>query len=188
MADIKRIKTIFQFRRATTEEWNLNQNTIPAAGEPCYDLDRGTLKIGDGTSFYKDLKVIGGASISDDGLSLAVEDLQADVEILQELVGKTSVADQISGAMTDVVKVSDLEDITNSVETLESQVIISNDSVVEMKTIVENNNTVITELQTTIKEKADSAAVETLETDMKTYIEERIQLIEKESMDGGVIE
>ena len=92
MAEISQIKKIvFQLRRATTEEWKSNEDTIPHEGEPCYDLDLRTLKIGDGKTSYKDLKGIGGVSMSDDGLSLIVENLQADVCKLQELVDDDSI-------------------------------------------------------------------------------------------------
>ena len=53
------IKTIFQLRRATTSEWEQYKTVVPAAGEPCYDLDLKTLKIGDGVTAYENLKAIG---------------------------------------------------------------------------------------------------------------------------------
>ena len=49
----KIIKTVFQFRRSHTAEWELNKDIIPAAGEPCYDLDLKTLRIGDGVTTYE---------------------------------------------------------------------------------------------------------------------------------------
>ena len=102
MAEIQRYKVVFQFRRATTEEWSLNEDEIPYAGEPCYDLNLGTLRIGDGNTPYRDLKVIGSASISEDGLSLIIDDLQADIDELQALVGKTSVKTQIADAIAGI--------------------------------------------------------------------------------------
>ena len=50
--------TTIQFRRDTTANWLANQDVIPAAGEPCVDLDLGTLRIGDGVTKYVDLKVL----------------------------------------------------------------------------------------------------------------------------------
>ena len=35
----KIIKTTFQFRRDTTANWTLNKDAIPAAGEPCFEID-----------------------------------------------------------------------------------------------------------------------------------------------------
>jgi hypothetical protein len=76
MAVVKKIKTVFQFRRGTTAEWELNKDIVPAAGEPCYDLDLGSLKIGDGKTTYANLKFIGGATfdIAPDGKSIVLED------------------------------------------------------------------------------------------------------------------
>ena len=53
MANI--IKTVIQFRRAKTEEWLAYKDVVPAAGEPCFDLDLKTLKIGDGETSYENL-------------------------------------------------------------------------------------------------------------------------------------
>ena len=53
----KIIKTTFQFRRDTTANWTLNKAVIPAAGEPCFDTELKTLKIGDGTTTYENLPV-----------------------------------------------------------------------------------------------------------------------------------
>ena len=73
---IKKIKTVFQLRRGTTAEWELNKSVVPAAGEPCFDLDLGTLKIGDGVKTYEQLDVIGGGNValSADGKSIILED------------------------------------------------------------------------------------------------------------------
>lgn len=118
MAEIQRYKVVFQFRRATTEEWSLNEDEIPYAGEPCYDLNLGTLRIGDGNTPYRDLKVIGSASISDDGLSLIIDGLQADILELQNLVGETSVETQIADAIAGIsyeINETELQDMLNSV-------------------------------------------------------------------------
>lgn len=67
----KIIKTIFQFRRDTAANWELNKAVVPAAGEPCYDLDNKTLRIGDGTTAYESLPVIGEVEIAGDGNSIS---------------------------------------------------------------------------------------------------------------------
>ena len=77
MAATKVIKSIIQFRRATTAEWEQYKTVVPAAGEPCFDTDLGTLKIGNGVKTYEQLSVIGGqgaASVSADGKSIVVDD------------------------------------------------------------------------------------------------------------------
>lgn len=114
MAEIQRYKVVFQFRRATTTEWSLNEDEIPYAGEPCFDLDLGTLRIGDGNTPYRDLKVIGSGSISDDGLLL----MQDDITALQELVGETSVEEQIADAIAGIsyeINKTELQDMLDSI-------------------------------------------------------------------------
>jgi len=70
------IKTVFQFRRATTEEWLANSGVIPAPGEPCFDLTAHTLKIGDGNLTYAELPTIGGVElkVEGDGKSIVLKD------------------------------------------------------------------------------------------------------------------
>lgn len=51
----KTMKTKIQVRRDTTANWLTNKDVVPAAGEPCFDLELGTLKIGDGTKTYSQL-------------------------------------------------------------------------------------------------------------------------------------
>lgn len=70
----KSIKTIFQFRRDIASNWELNKTVIPAAGEPCYDITNKTLRIGDGTTQYVNLPVIGEVEISGDGKSISYEE------------------------------------------------------------------------------------------------------------------
>lgn len=67
------VKTVIQFRRDTTANWLTYKDIVPAPGEPCYDLQLKTLKIGDGTTTYENLPAIGGAEISADGSSIAYE-------------------------------------------------------------------------------------------------------------------
>lgn len=71
------LKMRIQFRRDTTANWELYKDVIPAAGEPCFDLDLGTLKIGDGVKTYEQLDVIGGSgdvALSADGNSIVLTD------------------------------------------------------------------------------------------------------------------
>ena len=66
------LRMTIQFRRDTTANWEANKTIIPAAGEPCYDLNKKTLKIGDGVTTYEKLPSIGGIEV--DGKSLILED------------------------------------------------------------------------------------------------------------------
>ena len=61
------IRTRIQFRRDTAANWLLYKDVIPAAGEPCFEIDTGVFKIGDGITTYEKLKDIGGACLSADG-------------------------------------------------------------------------------------------------------------------------
>lgn len=76
MANTTVIKTIIQLRRGTTAEWEQNKTVVPAAGEPCFDLQLGTLKIGNGVSSYEALDAIGGGgsvTVSADGASIVLD-------------------------------------------------------------------------------------------------------------------
>lgn len=68
------LKMRIQLRRATTAEWEANKSVVPAAGEPCFDLELNTLKIGDGVKTYEQLEPIGSAEVSADGTSIVLED------------------------------------------------------------------------------------------------------------------
>ena len=70
----KTIKMVFQFRRAHTSEWLEHKDIVPAAGEPCFDLDLNILKIGDGIKTYEELEPINGAKLSADGKSIILTD------------------------------------------------------------------------------------------------------------------
>jgi hypothetical protein len=77
MATTNVIKTTIQLRRDTTENWYLFRDIVPAAGEPCFDIELGTLKIGDGVKTYGELEAIGGAgniTVAADGKSIVLED------------------------------------------------------------------------------------------------------------------
>lgn len=76
MANKKIIKTIFQLRRATFDEWEANRPITPAEGEPCFIIDQNILKIGDGKTEFGDLEPINGVNveIAADEKSIVVED------------------------------------------------------------------------------------------------------------------
>ena len=56
MAEV--IKMTYQLRRGTSATWR-EKNPLLLAGEPGYELDTHKVKIGDGTSYWKDLPYIG---------------------------------------------------------------------------------------------------------------------------------
>ena len=51
--------TKIQLRRDTAANWSTN-NPTPSAGEPCFEIDTGKLKIGDGITAYNSLPYQGG--------------------------------------------------------------------------------------------------------------------------------
>lgn len=68
------IKMTYQLRRDTAANWELFKHIVPAAGEPCFELDTNILKIGDGVKSYGELEAIGGINVSADGASITLED------------------------------------------------------------------------------------------------------------------
>lgn len=190
----KIIKTIFQFRRSTTAEWELNKDIIPAAGEPCYDLDLKTLRIGDGVSHYKDLPVIGNVEAGDasglqaeiEAIKNLMETLQTDIDAIEENV--SDMQEQVGE--TNIVEVyENVTQITENVTNLTTQIeqtateIVTIQETLEAKADVET----VTELQTVIEQKVDVETVEVLKTDLQTYVDEQIKNIESGSIDDGEI-
>jgi hypothetical protein len=57
------IRTVIQIRRAHTTDWLANKNVVPAEGEPCFDIDLNTLKIGNGVDSYEKLEPISGVDL-----------------------------------------------------------------------------------------------------------------------------
>ena len=70
---IQQLRMQIRFRRDSTANWTLNKDVVPAPGEPCFDLDLGTLKIGDGVKTYEQLEAIGtGTTIGADNKSIVL--------------------------------------------------------------------------------------------------------------------
>jgi hypothetical protein len=153
MAVAKRIKTVFQFRRATTAEWDLNKDVIPAAGEPCFDLDLGTLKIGNGRTTYENLETIGGVKfeIATDGKSIVLDDnvlklvgfdaAEAGAQPrktkdgnIEWIVPSTETVDGLKSAVAGLQ--SDVTNIQNNVTTIQESVTNLETNVTEITQIV----------------------------------------------------
>ncbi len=64
MAEVVHLKTVIQFRRGLSSEWE-SLNPILRLGEPGYAVDTNVLKIGNGETSWKDLSPIGGAGSSE---------------------------------------------------------------------------------------------------------------------------
>ena len=65
------IKTTFKFRRNLASYW-VEKNPVLADGEPCFELDTGKLKIGNGTTAYNDLPYINSDSVQ---IEIATKDI-----------------------------------------------------------------------------------------------------------------
>lgn len=70
------IKMTIQFRRDLAANWEQFKDVIPAAGEPCFVIDKNILKIGDGVTTFENLEPINGVKfeLTADGKSLVLED------------------------------------------------------------------------------------------------------------------
>ena len=70
------MKMQIKFRRDTAANWAQYKDVVPAAGEPCFVIDKNILKIGDGVKTFEELEPINGAKleVAADGKSIVVED------------------------------------------------------------------------------------------------------------------
>ena len=98
MPNAKTMKTTIQLRRDTTANWMVNKDTVPAAGEPCYDLELGTLKIGDGTTTYENLPEISGSG----ALTAHYEGVRGDGETDAEVITRVLAAANAEAVQGDV--------------------------------------------------------------------------------------
>lgn len=67
------IETTIQVRRASTAQWEAHKDYVPAAGEPCLNLDTGILKFGDGSTTYENLKECGASATCYEGIKTGSE-------------------------------------------------------------------------------------------------------------------
>ena len=70
------VKMVIQIRRDTAANWEQYKHIVPAAGEPCFVIDKNILKIGDGVTSFEKLEPINGVKfdLDADGQSLILED------------------------------------------------------------------------------------------------------------------
>lgn len=178
MPVVKKIKTIFQFRRSTTEEWNANKEIVPAAGEPCYDLDLKTLRIGDGTTTYENLPIVGSGTIGDTGeLQVEIDTLKSTIENIQTNI--TNVETNVSELQTQVGD-------TNIAE-VQSNVIQLTENMTNLTTQVETHNDEIVQVKQTLETKVDTEDVEAAKKELKTYVDEEVAKVNVGNIDGGDI-
>lgn len=83
------LMTTIQLRRDTSANWTTNKDVVPSAGEPCYDMDAGTLKIGDGTTTYENLPAIHAGEIP--ATATHYEGIRADGESDMDVIARVLV-------------------------------------------------------------------------------------------------
>lgn len=84
----KTIIGTIQARRDTSANWETHKTVIPAAGEPCLDLDTGAVKWGNGVDTYEDLPVSGGAAASHyEGIK---QEGESDTDVIARVLGTLS--------------------------------------------------------------------------------------------------
>ena len=145
---VQKIKTVFQFRRATAEEWLLNKDVRPAAGEPCFVIDKNILKIGDGTHTFEQLEPINGVKleIAADGKSIVLED-----NVLK-LMGFDDAPEGAQPQKDKDGKIKWVVQSTEVVDTLQADVADLKTGIIELTTDVGTLKTNVSGLQTEISD------------------------------------
>lgn len=95
------LKTVIQFKRDSSANWLTNKDVVPAAGEPCYDIDAGTLKIGDGTTTYENLPAIHAGEIS--SAASHYEGIKAEGESDMDVIARVLADDEVGETRSDDV-------------------------------------------------------------------------------------
>lgn len=91
----KTLRTVIQFKRDTSANWVTNKDVIPAAGEPCYDVNAGTLKIGDGVTTYENLPAIyaGEIPVAASHYEGVKQDGESDMEVIARVLAAGNVGE-----------------------------------------------------------------------------------------------
>ncbi len=89
------VKTVIQVRRDSTANWETNKNVVPAAGEPCMDLDTGLVKWGNGVDTYENLKISGAQAHHYEGTKTGEENDMAVIDRVLKEAGVTAEKDDI---------------------------------------------------------------------------------------------
>ena len=91
------INTIFQLKRGLSEAWD-RVNPVLEAGEPGWTLDTHILKIGDGSTPWKNLTAISGVYVTEDEIQSAVNKYLEEHPISVQTDATLSVAGQAADA------------------------------------------------------------------------------------------
>ena len=169
--------TQIKLRRDTSANFT-SANPILGNGEPAYETDTKKLKIGDGTTAYTQLEYFsaGGSTSINATLPLKIVDgvisLDVDGQTIQIVDGKLH---------------ANLDELSNTVNTLSDDVGTSFDLINILQTDVQTNTENITNLQNALSEKQDKIVTLTKEAyDALTEKDPNtIYMIEGETQGGG---
>lgn len=89
------LRTVIQFKRDTSANWITHKDVVPAAGEPCYDVNAGTLKIGDGATTYENLPTIyaGEIPVAASHYEGVKQDGESDMEVIARVLAAGNVGE-----------------------------------------------------------------------------------------------
>lgn len=89
------LRTVIQFKRDTSANWITHKDVVPAAGEPCYDVNAGTLKIGDGVTTYENLPAIyaGEIPVAASHYEGVKQDGESDMEVIARVLAAGNVGE-----------------------------------------------------------------------------------------------
>lgn len=188
MANI--IRTVIAFRRAHTDEWLQYKDVVPAAGEPCYDLDLHTLKVGDGVLTYENLPVIGGVDVKveADGKSIVLEDGIFKLAGFDAADVGAQPRKNAEGKIEWVVpSTKDLDDLKSAVSGLQKDVKVAQTDIADLKALVgsadEGSGTLLSRIEG-LEDKMDGTGEGTVDA----KIDAKINAWAKTVTDNGTID
>lgn len=90
------LKTIIQVRRDTAANWETNKTIVPAAGEPCLNLDTGVVVYGNGTDTYETLVAAYEANkaVMANHYEGVKQDGESDNDVIERVLGKLEASAQ----------------------------------------------------------------------------------------------
>ena len=168
MATTSTIKMRIQIRRDIWDNWELHKGEIPAAGEPCFIIDKNILKIGDGVTTFEKLEPIN-VQLGADGKSIVLEDgvfklagFDPDKVGAQPVVGK-------NGELEWIVPSTEIVDgLQTTVGALKDNVSILQSDVSGLKSDISDIRAIVG----TTDSGSDTllSRVESLEKEMETFV------------------
>lgn len=181
------IKMTIQFRRDTAANWEQYGHLTPAAGEPCFVIDKNILKIGDGVTQFKDLEPINGVKfeLAADGKSLVLEDNILKLMGFDDAEIGAQPRKNADGNIEWVVPSTEtVEGLKATVAGLQSDVTNMQSTVTELREIV----TPSAEGSSTLLERIESLEGKVGEEDVDAKIDAKINDFANKIDDNGVVD